>query len=396
MLKVIPRDVVFRLSSSLLLCFNAPFLHIYRTVVHRDQKTSPIAACRNQNASRFREQHPPVLLMLFGFAGAGKDQCGLHLAAYGFRRFAFADALKDEVADKYPAVDRAAMDTPEVKARVVDLGPNEGCKTIRSLLIGYGEMRRAQDINYWVDKVLLRMEHALKQHVMERCASGEPAGEAPLFVITDWRFSNEYERAKEWADLFRVTLCCRRINRGNLPSSVRRPSRGSSMTLTTVARSPPGADERRRFGPRLHSCCWVPRCSRIELFARHFIRSRRKCTSVIPTRLARTRWLFVRLYGCHRRKQSIGHRMLQKRVHARRQHATPACYAKVTSLSLVLFNAPWNEHPHRYWPDTADEYDKLTLTGAQNLVDISKSSNDTEQPFAYVRVDDWAQLERIL
>ena len=132
-----------------------------------------------------------MVVLLSGYLASGKDTVGAYLASYGFRRYAFADALKDEVADLY-GLDRDDMDTQVGKEKIVPddrlrsaatlgLGLQEQKHvTVRGLLIAHGQMRRAQDVNYWVSKV----------------AQSIIADEVSRVVITDWRFPNEYHCLK--------------------------------------------------------------------------------------------------------------------------------------------------------------------------------------------------------
>jgi hypothetical protein len=113
-----------------------------------------------------------VVIMLSGYMGSGKDTVGAILCQkYGFRRVAFADCLKDEVSHLYD-VSRSDLDTQDGKARLhVPTG-----NTIRKLLIDHGQMRRGQDQDYWV-KHVVRLVQASRNR---------------RFVVTDWRFPNEF------------------------------------------------------------------------------------------------------------------------------------------------------------------------------------------------------------
>lgn len=163
-------------------------------------------SCAKPQSSRSR----PVVLMLSGFAGFGKDECGKHLASsFGFTREAFADRLKDEVASTYPGLNREAMDTSDGKASSVLVDASIGTETLRSLLIRHGAWRRSQDANYWADLVVSRIStaHTRLKHELR-------------VVITDWRYPNEYERVRTWAHASGVCVVCWRIRRGSLPSPV--------------------------------------------------------------------------------------------------------------------------------------------------------------------------------
>lgn len=115
----------------------------------------------------------PAAILLSGWVTSGKDAVGGFLAPYGFRRYAFADALKDEVAELY-RLNRAAMDTQVGKLQTITLQSGE-TTTVRGLLIAHGQMRRAEDPDYWVKKTLVRI-------ASDKCVR---------VVVTDWRFPNE-------------------------------------------------------------------------------------------------------------------------------------------------------------------------------------------------------------
>lgn len=124
-----------------------------------------------------------TLIGITGFAGSGKDTVGCILADYGFQRFAFADALREEVAAQldgadYPmptcfsplAIEALSFADPaEVYAKPTT-------PRMRALLQEWGtEYRRAQNPAYW-------------SHVVaERMAGVERA------CITDVRFADEAE-----------------------------------------------------------------------------------------------------------------------------------------------------------------------------------------------------------
>lgn len=121
----------------------------------------------------------PFVIMLSGYLKSGKDTVGKYLSeVHGYVRFAFADELKSEASALFH-LDRASLDTQEGKDSVILTGSKS--KTVRSILIEHGRMRRRQNVDYWVKKVLERMRGYNK------------------VVITDWRFPNEYLALSEHA-----------------------------------------------------------------------------------------------------------------------------------------------------------------------------------------------------
>ena len=144
-----------------------------------------------------------MIIMLSGYMKSGKDTAGDHLCSkYGFKRFAFADVLKDEISEIYN-IERSILDTQEGKSQIFHTcnTSTKNCQcniTIRKILINHGQERRAQDINYWVNKVL--------NSITKNATSTQ------RFVITDWRFENEYYRMKEYSNTSVVSW---RIDRWN-------------------------------------------------------------------------------------------------------------------------------------------------------------------------------------
>src|SRR5690606_19282519 len=110
-----------------------------------------------------------------------------------FKRFAFADVLKDEVSELYK-IDRDSLDTADGKAKLYeneDVSIIENKTTVRDILIAHGQKRRKEDLNYWVDKVI--------QSILEY----EKVNKIKLqkIVITDWRFPNEFTVIHNWLNV---------------------------------------------------------------------------------------------------------------------------------------------------------------------------------------------------
>ena len=115
---------------------------------------------------------PRRIVLLSGWLKSGKDTVGEYLCrAHGFRRLAFADALKDEVSETY-GIPRDLLDSQDGK----DLPVGSSGQTVRDLLIRHGQWRRSQDPAYWIHKVLREIQQATG-HI----------------VITDWRFPHEFD-----------------------------------------------------------------------------------------------------------------------------------------------------------------------------------------------------------
>jgi hypothetical protein len=111
------------------------------------------------------------ILLLSGYMQSGKDTVAEYLvSSFKFKRFAFADILKDETSDIY-SISRELMDTTLGKATMLTDG-----KTVREVLIQHGAKRRQQDPDYWINLVVEKI----------KCCNNE------YIVISDWRFKNEY------------------------------------------------------------------------------------------------------------------------------------------------------------------------------------------------------------
>lgn len=150
----------------------------------------------------------PRLILLSGWKGSGKDTVAKLLCeAFGYKRLAFADALKDLVADTY-RIPREDLDHVENKNKPIPAYPfnvadsgseavskvfwNEGAKlggvvyhTPRSLCILEGTVKRSVNPNYWVDAI---------RDVIEKNPD-------TLFVISDWRYRSEYVRLRGFSPL---------------------------------------------------------------------------------------------------------------------------------------------------------------------------------------------------
>ena len=118
-----------------------------------------------------------LIVFIRGFAGAGKDTLGACFTEhFGFKRFAFADALKEMVAEKY-GVDIAVLHSQEGKRGVCAANG----KTWREILISEAAAEREKDPDIFAK--------------MTAVAIG--AAEARRVVLTDWRYPNEYSIIRE-------------------------------------------------------------------------------------------------------------------------------------------------------------------------------------------------------
>ena len=147
-----------------------------------------------RNFDRTRGQ---MLLGLSGRAGSGKDTCASLLLQHGFRSIAFADALREEVAEAWRIdprmlTDRSTKEWPIPALAVANcvestfiltmerLGEDlQAARSARWILQRWGtEYRREQNSGYWLDRALERMARLRASGYHRIC-------------VTDVRFFNE-------------------------------------------------------------------------------------------------------------------------------------------------------------------------------------------------------------
>lgn len=117
----------------------------------------------------------PLIIMLSGYMGSGKDTVGKLLKGHGFIRYAFADIMKDEVARLYK-IDRSSLDTVAGKESKAMLSDGKAT-TVRRILIDHAQGQRREDIHHWARRTLDRILGSGHERI----------------VITDWRFPSEWD-----------------------------------------------------------------------------------------------------------------------------------------------------------------------------------------------------------
>lgn len=140
------------------------------------------------------------LIGIAGVAGAGKDVVARRLVQrWGFVRIGFADALKDEVLEKFPrtmlkiwedsAEGADVPDDREVQKSILRSLIETKPGAIRTLLQEYGtEVRRLDDTDYWVARWLDRCSQDWDRRI----------------VTPDMRFENEFQTIKRWGLVVKV------------------------------------------------------------------------------------------------------------------------------------------------------------------------------------------------
>jgi hypothetical protein len=132
------------------------------------------------------------IFMISGYMQSGKDLIGAYLIeSFNFERFAFADSLKDEVASIYD-INRDLMDTGFGKEQKTKYNG-----TVREILIRHGNYRRSIDSYYWSNKTLEQIKKSKSNN----------------FVVTDFRFPDEYLCLKERTTIDEFEIFTIRVNR---------------------------------------------------------------------------------------------------------------------------------------------------------------------------------------
>ena len=137
------------------------------------------------------------IVLISGYIGSGKDTLADFLVADGgYKKFSFADSLKDMVSKKY-SFDKKLCYTQTGKKSPYEL-PGGNIVTIRDLLILEGATARISNKNAFsnivVDKILTETDKNSK------------------IVIPDFRYPGEFERIR---DTFSNTVSAR-ISRGSV------------------------------------------------------------------------------------------------------------------------------------------------------------------------------------
>ena len=132
-----------------------------------------------------------LIILLRGYSGAGKDTVGSMLVSkHGFRRFAFADGLKQMIALEY-GCSLATLHSPEGKKEICA----ETGETWREVMI----------------RVALEAKHTDADVFAGLCAAEIRMAKPARAVITDWRFPNERDVLKRaFPDARFVTVEVRR------------------------------------------------------------------------------------------------------------------------------------------------------------------------------------------
>jgi hypothetical protein len=143
-----------------------------------------------------------LVILIAGWAGSGKDAAAsFFVNDHGFRRFAFADPLKEDVSRR-TGIPLEVFHDPALKDLPLD--SRQDGKTPRTLLIERAAEVRATDPDYYV--------RAIGQQILaEIVATGHKR-----FVISDWRYQRESQHIRSIPGL---RLLCTRVERPGIQPS---------------------------------------------------------------------------------------------------------------------------------------------------------------------------------
>ena len=113
---------------------------------------------------------PPILLLLSGWSQSGKDSVAKILVeSYDFQRFAFADPIKEDVANNHKIPLEWCHDQRKKAELLGDTG-----RTLREEIIRVAEAARQVDPGCWARKLSVHLQKEIKRGKNK-------------FVISDWR-----------------------------------------------------------------------------------------------------------------------------------------------------------------------------------------------------------------
>jgi hypothetical protein len=179
------------------------------------------------------------LIALSGWKRSGKDASASILLERGFERLAFADSLKDMVADQYKIPNAWMYEADKKEAPLLDMPvmPQDAFSTlvanymVREFRTQSGEVKHFFDertnrgtsaeganpeILYWTPRALCILEGSVKRSVNSsywvQHALRKASGMGNI-VLTDMRYRSEVEQIQSWSLINDVLFTSIRINR---------------------------------------------------------------------------------------------------------------------------------------------------------------------------------------
>lgn len=130
----------------------------------------------NNNNSNAASADKPLVFMISGNSGVGKDTAALYLAQkYGAAVFSFAKPIKRILEREFG-----------VTLADIEQSKNDPDSACRDLLVALGQYGRELDPEWWVVKTYSKMKKFQKR--LRKNGSSD----RPIFIITDCRYTNEY------------------------------------------------------------------------------------------------------------------------------------------------------------------------------------------------------------
>jgi hypothetical protein len=148
----------------------------------------------------------PTIFLLSGWSHSGKDTAADFICkTYGFKKFAFADAPKVAVAEKY---NFPFGWTQTQDGKRLEVQTPSGTHTVRDLIIEYANSERTKNPFAWAEVVANQIRQSI--------ASGQRR-----FIISDWRLIDELiGLQKELYDIKPIIYPIQIIRQGQIISPV--------------------------------------------------------------------------------------------------------------------------------------------------------------------------------
>lgn len=160
-----------------------------------------------------------MIVGLSAWKKSGKDHAAeLLIKNFGFKRLAFADVLKDMVAEQY-GIDRKSLDDQNLKEKAISFLPVEPKDNFSKMVTDFmvREFAKGEDGKlYWTPRALAILEGSVKRSVnstywVSRALSKMKEGDK--VVIADLRYRSEASQIREFADNNEIKSLLVRINR---------------------------------------------------------------------------------------------------------------------------------------------------------------------------------------
>jgi hypothetical protein len=160
-----------------------------------------------------------MIVCLSGWKRSGKDTAAdLLVSDFNFKRVAFADSLKDMVAEQY-GISRKSLDDQSLKESPIFKLPVDPKDPFSKMITDYMNPEFRSDAEgklYWTPRALAILEGSVKRSVNSKYWTSRALsqiGPSDLAVVTDLRYKSEAAQVREYADTMGVKSLIIRINR---------------------------------------------------------------------------------------------------------------------------------------------------------------------------------------